>query len=359
MALLFFEKFSRYANGNAGWVDFNNHSDDVSVLNTATPTITAALGRFGDAGASFTTSIDFNLTNKLTSTTAPASTVFVVGLIARLKSFTFGSTTNSLIEFTTASSSTYHCRMFIRDDGAIAIANAAGTIVATSAANALTMKTAHHIELKVNLLDAGSCSVYVDGVQVVTTSGDFRNGTGNTSAIVHMVVNASVSATWEMDSIYVLDGTGSVANDVQGDIRFEYAVASTDGASGAAWTASAGTNVSCIDDALGSYNGDTDYISSSTATQQNYANHATLSASGISGNPKIVGLLDLCRNDGSNTLKQLAKRSGTTITITPAPSAQTATYAWKLAPLPNDPGTGAAWTSVANVNATEYGVETV
>lgn len=360
MALLFFEKFSRYALGNTGWVDFNSDSDDVSVLNTASPTITAGRGRGGDNCATYGTSIDFNLTNKLTSTTAPASTVFIVGMIARIARVTSpGSGANSFLEFTTASSSTYHARLFLRDDGVITVANAAGTGVATTAQNTLRSKTYHHIEVKFNLLDAGSAEVRVDGVTVATVSGDFRNGTGDATAIVHMVINASVSVSWELDCVYILDGTGSDHNDFLGDVKFEYAAAASNGASGANWTASAGTQASCIDDALAAYNDDTDYISSSTAAQQNFSNHATVSASGISGNPKVVGLLALSRNDGSNTLKELVRRSGTTTTVTPAPSTQAVTYAWKMAAFPLDPGTGAAWTSVADINAAEYGVEAV
>jgi len=360
MALLFFEKMSRYASGNTGWVDFNSDSDDVSVLNTASPTITSGTGRFGDNAATFATSMDFNLTNKLTSTTAPASTTFIVGAMIRCVRITSpGSTANSIMEFTTASASTYHMRLFLRDDGALVVQNAGGTTAATSAANVIRPKTYHHLEVKVNLIDGGSIDVRVDGVSVASASADFRNGTGNTSAIVHMVFNASVSVSWDFDSIYILDGTGSAHNDFLGDLRFEYATVSANGASGANWTASAGTQASCIDDALAAYNDDTDYISSSTATQQNYSAHNSISASGISGNPIIVGMLALSRNDGSNSLKELVKRSGTTTTVTPAPSAQALAYAWKMAAFPLDPGTGAAWTSIADVNAAEYGVEAV
>lgn len=361
MAILFFEKMSRYASGNTGWVDFNSDSDDVSVVNTASPTITSGTGRFADNAATFATSVDFNLTNKLTSTTAPASTTFVVGIIARIVRITSpGSTANSFLEFTTASSSTYHGRLFLRDDGAIAVANAAGTIIATSSAGTLRPKTYHHIEVKFSLLDSGNVEVRVDGVTVISsTAGDFRNGTGNATAIVHAVFNSSVSTSWDFDSIYIIDGTGSQHNDWLGDLRFEYAAASANGGSGANWTASAGSQVACIDDALAAYNDDTDYISSSTATQQNFTTHASISASGISGAPLVVGMLALSRNDGSNTLKELARRSGTTITVTPAPSTQSISYAWKMAVFPLDPATTAAWASVADVNAAEYGVEAV
>lgn len=221
----------------------------------------------------------------------------------------------------------------------------------------LQPRTWHYLEVKVGMVDSGTMTVKLDGVQIFTVSAtDFLNA----ALVLTYLTIGGVTGEIAWDDLIVMDGAGGTFNDFMGDMRFECKVPSADGST-LNWTSgNAGANYTNIDDALGAYNKDTgsDYIYDAVTDDINLATHAALSMTDQTA-IKFVKLDALARSEGAgDKIADLVKSGATTDTGADIalPTGAANTYFWRYKFWELDPNTAAAWT-LTNLNASEWGVK--
>lgn len=125
---------------------------------------------------------------------------------------------------------------------------------------------------------SGYVSFYIDGVQYLTWTGNtgsgitaaYFGGTGYSNSLGYSATSGWTSSSY-MDDVY-LDGSATNEADAIPPTRyFVWSVANTAG-NYAQWTASAGTNVSCVDEVPP--NSDTDYVAATVANKLDSYNTA-------------------------------------------------------------------------------------
>jgi hypothetical protein len=349
MALCFAEDWNKQASGTTGYADIATFNDSYTAAGASNSIVTT--GRFADKAIQWagTNNLQLPLTNKI-----GASSTVVVQFDLYTAPGEFA--TRDFLRCTEATTSSIHFTVRATASGAIQVLNAAAVaaVVATSAPGVLKYNIWQTIEVKVACLDSGTVTVRVDGETVINAvSGDFRRGTGNTTSLNQLIFNLSGQTGSRLGQIIVLDGTGSVLNDFIGDCRLESTIPNAAGSS-TSWTASSGTALAAVQDTLGGYDSDTDYISESVANDDHLFTH-DFTLTGVS-TILFAYLQALTRNDGSNTINLLCKSSATTTSKAPAPSTLSTSYKWKHAVFEVDPNTAAAWASVAALDAAEFGV---
>lgn len=353
MALILIEEYRRYA----AVADVGTDNDDLTTQWSVDGSIalSASGGRFGEQALQVQATARQELI-RLGSGVVSGSTL-IVGFAMKWEGSQSGnvvSRTNLLICRTSAAAN--HWTIQIGQGGTVYILNAADTIL-QAYPMAIQSGCWHYLEVKVSMLDSGTFNLKVDGELVVNgLSGDFRSGTGNTSTIEQLSFRGNEGDTYLSD-IIVMDGSGSTFNDYKGDMRFEAAVPDADGGT-TQWTPSASTNVSCIDDALGAYNDDTDYISEGTTDDINLASHGTISASNATS-VFFAAVFALSRSDGAGDKIALVAESNAVVSAGAdlALIGTTATaYRWRKGYFEQDPNTAAAWT-IANINSAFFGVK--
>lgn len=353
MALILIEEYRRYA----AVADVGTDNDDLTTQWSIDGGIAllSTGGRFSEQALQIQTTGRQELI-RLGSGVVSGSTL-IVGFAMKWSASQSGnvvSRNNLLICRTSAAVD--HWSIQLGQGGTLYILNSAGTILGAYPL-AIQPYCWHYIEVKVSMLDSGSFNLKVDGETVVSAlSGDFRAGTGNTSNIEQLSFRGNEDAT-VLSDIIIMDGSGSTFNDFMGDMRYEATVPDADGST-TQWTASAGSNYQCIDDALGAYNDDTDYISEGTTDDINMASHATISATN-STTIHFAALFALARSDGAGDKIALVVDSGGTVD-TGADLALIGTtstaYRWRKKIWEQDPNTTAAWT-VTNINNATFGVK--
>lgn len=344
MALLYVEKFAKY-------------SDDQHIIDRSGPrlytssgttrTIETAQGRFGGNVlqiGSTATLIEFPWA------TVTAATTAIIGFAMRdgkaLSSTVRGEQIITLSD--TADQS--HWRLdYIIGGLALYRANGVSPILVGVATDCIATDRWHWIEIKALMATSGNVEVRVDGVTVLNVAGDFRDSTSDPLTRIRLFGSRYER---QYDELIICDSTGSTFNDFFGDTRIVATVPDADG-SVVNWTASAGTNVSCVDDALGAYNDDTDYISSSTADQESLFSHAPFTLTGVNV-VKFVQLSAMARDDGTNTFRQLMRSGGTTYDNGADINPDT-TYDFHVHRRELDPNGAIAWTETS-INAAEFGV---
>jgi hypothetical protein len=225
-----------------------------------------------------------------------------------------------------------------------------GTIVASGTVP-LTTGAVYYIEWKVFLHDvAGTTEVRINGIADpgLTWVGDTMNSTtpgwgavqfGNWSAF-----------QWNMDDLYILDGSGGAPwNNFLGDCRVDARLPTGPGAQ-AQWTPLTGANWQNVDEPTP--NDDTDYCSAATVglTDSHAFQDAPVVGAAIYG---VQHCLNLKKTDAGGCLVQPIIRAG--VTNYPGASISPSTvygYGFQMAQL--NPATGVAWTEAA-FNAAEFG----
>lgn len=350
MALLYAEKFAKYTD-DQHIVDDNPQSG-ITASGTGR-TMQASTGRFGHTTLQMTstaTYFDFPWA------AITASETVIVGFSLRDFNNTAPTAVDNqqLIGMVDASGQ-HHWRLDVTLGGLVLWrANGATGIVQFVAPFCLGFQRWHWIEVRATMQTSGSVEVRVDGQTVINvTATDFRDGTADALTALR-IYGARMNRQY--DEIVICDGTGSTFNDFFGELRIVQTVPDADG-SVVNWTASAGTDVSCVDDAIAAYNGDTDYISSSTADQESLFSHGAFTLTNITS-VKFVQLSTMARDDGTNTFRQLVRSGGTTFDngsdINPV-SAAAGVYDWYNHRRELDPNGSIAWTETS-INAAEFGV---
>lgn len=217
----------------------------------------------------------------------------------------------------------------------------------------------HDIRIKVTFgttASNGSVEIRVDG----TTYGPFTGLDTQVGASLIRDVrfgglgSASV-ATAFFDDIIIMDTAGTRLNDFIEPARIVAFGATADGGV-VAWTASVGTNVSCVDEALAAHNGDVDFISSSTAAQE-----SRFAMGDLTETPTVLHAVQVRCNAkqqvAGDTYRGLMNSGGIEQvgdTLTPP-----AAYAWNRNLIQmTDPATAASWTK-SGVDALQVGAEIV
>lgn len=368
MAILHTEKFSKYAAGNNGYLDIENDNDDIVRFNNADGIIESANGRFGDNNLRTVDDgeyISFGLS-------AMSGTTIIVGMAVSFDLSTgaggAASAPGNIEEILwcspTAGLSTLaamHWALCYDYMGHLYLQSSSGSLSTSTtlrvgiANNALKHNCWHWLEIKVSMLDSGSAEVRVDGVPVISVSGDFQITSATFSTLRMAGIQGSPTGPFSrFDDLIIMDGSGSAPfNDFIGDMRQEYQIPDADGAV-TQWTPLSSTNESNIDDTLGNYDDDSSYISESTVDDVNLASHNNFSLTDATS-IFYACLAALSRQE--TTGSELALRvvsdgtpeDGPDLTLTTA-------YKWKKHHFLVDPDTTAAWT-LSGLNAAEWGVK--
>lgn len=208
----------------------------------------------------------------------------------------------------------------------------------------------HHVEIKATVADSGGAvEVRVGGVQVLTYSGDTKASTTGSAQIDKVALNTG----GVFDDLYILDTTGSVANDFLGDCRINNLVPTSD--SSVQFTKSTGaSNFSCVDE--GKYNSDTDYVESSTVGHIDKYGYSDLAA-GVTTVFGVQAHTWVKKTDaGARTFRNLIYSNASTTTGTT--TALTTSYAPIVSPTALNPDGSIQWTPTT-VNAALAGFEIV
>lgn len=341
MAFIAFEKMSKYASGATGWTDIA--SDNGYTTSGAGPDVLAGIGRFGDAAMN----VDVARILSIPWNTKTADTTVIVGMSFIINNNTTLSDVVLIAGATTSGGAVYHFSVKW-SGGYLRVFNSAGTQVATGECQSGAY---HTLEVKCLMTNSGTITVRLNGVDICTAvASDFLNTTTTLGFIQFLGGLGTVYLDW----LYLLDSTGSELNDFLGDFRVEQVVPDADGVT-ALWTPSAGSNYQCIDDALGSYDDDSTYISSSTGSQDNLASHAAVSLTNLNS-VKFVNLSALTRDDGSNDVALLMVNGVNTV-VSSTFTTGTA-YGWRNYARATAPDT-TAWGSASVINASEFGVRCI
>lgn len=348
MALLFFENFAKYKTGATGWTEFCSDNPDYTNGGTTLISMTGSGGRYGDTCLSYATTASRDISLPFRDGAATGTVVLMGALVNQKTLPTTFATKELFCVVSGVTAGTKSARVNI-GQGYVDIVDALGTIVGRATGPWFKENEWVLVELKVDCVNSGTAEVRINGATVISVSAtDFLYSTATVPNAVRFFDGITNT---DVDYFYVCDSSGSAPfNDLLGDLRVETVIPDADGTT-AAWTASAGSRFQCVDDALGAYNDDTDYISSSTTDQDNYVSMGALSAA-----TNILFSLHtaLARNDGTGSI-QLRTLSSATVAATADITLSTA-YAWKRKFDFVDPNTAAAWASVTPLNAAEWGV---
>ena len=334
MALRFCDSFKHYAAADilAKWTT------------SATALIASTSGRWGtaclnlaDDGRYVTKSLD-------------AQATWIVGFGFRFTET--GDIATPLIQF--LDGAIVHVRLMFDESLGIFFFHRGTTEIGVRTTTSLAANVWHYIEAKVTIGDApdGVASLKINGVDVLTQTGlDTRNAGNATANIIK--INGINNQNTYFDDLYICDGSGAVNNDYLGDIKVECLLPTADGAT-ADWTALSGADYTNVDEAL--QDGDTTYISSSTANQVDTFAMGNLATS--AGTIKGVQYLLMARKDdaGSRSVAPVARPVSTDRVGTTASLADTYAYVREIAEL--NPEDSAAW-EIADINGMEYGVKLI
>lgn len=237
----------------------------------------------------------------------------------------------------------------VNTGGIIRIKNAANTVVHTTAA-VMPLSGAGFVHLELAVLrhaSAGTIDLYVDGVQVAALTGQ-NTGSAN-------IDNAQIpelqafGGTVDIDDFHLI--TGSITP--LGDCRIETLRPSADTAD-KDWARSTGAdNFALVDETTS--NGDTDYVSSATATDKDIYACADLSSS-----PATIHAVSptiIARKDDA-TARTIAGRVKSSASVGGATHTMGSAYQGFGAPVELDPNGSIAWATAA-VNAAQLEIEVI
>jgi hypothetical protein len=109
---------------------------------------------------------------------------------------------------------TAQCSISIASTGTISIRNStfsSGTILG-SAASPVAANTTHYLEWDISLGNSANYSVYLDGVSIISGTGDTTATANNTMNGIQLAMGTLVTTIW--DDLYLFDTTGTTNNAV-------------------------------------------------------------------------------------------------------------------------------------------------
>jgi len=211
-----------------------------------------------------------------------------------------------------------------------------------------------YIEVKVSIhASTGVLEVRQNGTTVYSSSSLNTKAYGdNINAIGPWTTtgNPSGSNSLAVADLYACSNTGSYNKDFLGDVRVQ-AILPSGAGNTTQMTPSAGSNYACVDEA--SPNGDTDYVSETTAGEKDTYVFGNLTPT--SGTVKGVQVLIDARKDdaGSRSIAPVYRPVSTDYDGTAVSIGDSYAYYREITEV--SPATSAAWT-IAEINGAEFGV---
>jgi hypothetical protein len=358
MALLFMDSFNHYATADltTKWTSSGSAPGNVT-------TSIAAGGRRGSG------SLRLTVAGSPTSTTlafaqkvlAPGTATAVVGCAIAVSSSTLAHVTGGNPLVSVRDGATAQVTLRLNADLTLSVLRGpiGGTVLGTSS-SALSAGVFAFVEWKVAIHPtAGTVDLRINGVSVLSLTGQNTRNTANTSWTSVTLNNVEANAAWnsvttggtiDYDDLYVLDSNGAAPwNDFLGDCRVDAILPTAAGAT-TGWTPSAGANWQCVDEPVP--NGDTDFTSATTIglTDTFVVQDIPVAGSVIYG---VQHNLSVKKMDAGAALIAPVIRHGG-VDFVGADIAPGTTYAYGLQVAAVNPGTGAQWTE-AGFNAAEFG----
>lgn len=233
-----------------------------------------------------------------------------------------------------------------------------GTLLEETAAGVIVANTDHYIEAKVTFhASAGSYELKVDGTSAMSGSGVSTTATGGVRCyqVWHGAECTTPHDAWIFEDCVLIDtqagATGNEAVDFIGDVFLERVAPNANGTND--WTPSSAVDHYTLLNEDGE-DGDTSYIESNTAAQQELNGYEDAPA----GGNIILGVLArpvLRKTDGGSRTYKLLAGSGATVgesdPFALSTEYQRQSYVWET-----DPDTGQPWT-ITKFNAATFGIE--
>jgi hypothetical protein len=142
-----------------------------------------------------------------------ASSEIIIGFAMNTKN-----STTAFLVFLGDNANTAHLSIQNNANGVVTILRGS-TVIATSSTNAYVMNTTQYYEIKASIdPTAGSVTVKIDGTQVLTFTGNTKNGGTNNTIDGVQVQNTANPYTY-FDDLYILNTTGTTNNTFLGDVR--------------------------------------------------------------------------------------------------------------------------------------------
>lgn len=203
MADIFWDGFDKYGPLNGAPVNSTMNSEWTSVPSSSALFVA---GRFTNSLA-----LQISATFSNANRTLPANYARLIGGIAMNSSLA----ANSGIIFGDAG--TNQCAIGFNTAGKLVLwqGGLGGTQIAITTTS-ITANTWHYIEWDLSFSSSGSYTVYLDGVSVLSGTGNLKSSSNSYANQVYLTGN-----TIAFDDMYVFDSTGSVNNAVRGDSRVE------------------------------------------------------------------------------------------------------------------------------------------
>lgn len=236
-----------------------------------------------------------------------------------------------------------------------------GTIAAQTGPGVVTTNRWYGLEAEVVVggSGAGSCSIWLNGTEILTATGiDTSGSSGSTcSAVALGDINDNGLNGMQADDFRIWDNTGSTQNAPLGasleDSRLITKLPSAAGAYTQFTPNGASANWQCVDD--NPPDGDTSYVSGSTAGLQDAYDMPT---AGFTAAPAAVTAVAMARKDDGATREiAIGVDSGGHVAVG-ATATLGSTYGFVQSCIPDDPNTSAAWTAAA-ADGAEFYVEEI
>jgi len=196
----------------------------------------------------------------------------------------------------------------------------------------------------------GSIEVKVNGVTRLSLTGINTRGQTSNNYVNKIGVGVTGNDVY-MDDMVWMDNSGSTLNDHLDEvtIRTYYPTANSTPMD---WTASAGSQYTCIDEAQ--HNSDTDYISSSTVGHESLFTTGSMPSNMSDIKAIQVGIVSR-KDDASTRLLRSLIKPGSTI-YESSDMTQISTYAYYSQIYTTNPDTSVAWTP-SDLNSLKFGVK--
>lgn len=345
MAILHIEGFEGFSGSNQGLNDtqltrkYPNSTLSNSSLNFATGHNSNTSLRFGRIGA-----------HDLLNFDVPTDNEFYVSLSFRYHDNFPGSTGSRLIQY--VNSGTIQNTIGVYSDGSIKIKRSATATLETTAADVVSVDTWHQMEIHQVCGDSGSWEVRLDGVTVLSGTGDIQGDT--VSDITNILVwgwasnAADLLGITEVDNIVMQDSAGSF---IDGEWYIEGLLPNAAGDL-SDLTPASGSNHENVDEVPA--DDDTSYVESATNGNQDLYNYQNLTPLESGSSIVAAQINTVVKQSAGEDLITLIKSGGTVY----QDIAQIVDSAYvslsRLEAL--DPDTLASWTE-SGINAAQFGVE--
>ena len=258
---------------------------------------------------------------------------------------------------------TPHVKIGVLNDGNVMVCRHTTELGRTTTPPGIAKDTNAHWEVKLNVHDStGAVEVKITGVALTfswvtggDTTQDTRNGaSGTVNRVSFSSQSTDAALASYIDDVVIWDATGADVTDFIGD-KGVYYYPENGAGTYTDWTPNTGTNTAAVDD-LGTVDGDTTYVASSTAGDQDSYTTPTVPAGTIVA---VASVIRARKDDaGSRTFRPFWRRSGTDYVGTTVSASDG--YTRHVEVFHNDPSDSADWTNGDfGAGASEIGVELV